>query len=350
MIGTKLVKWTSTTAKHFMNLEYKYGCHNYGPIAVVLSKGLGAEVWDVNGKKYYDLLSAAVNQGHCHPKIKAAAIAQMERITLTSRAFYSDRLCTWEKYLTTLLGYDKVCFQNGGVEAIEMAVKFARRWGYVVKGIPDKARVLFPKDNFWGRSIAACGSSDDPKRYKNFGPFDLKFGLVEYNNASALEEEFKKDPYICAYILEPIQGDAGVIIPSKGYLTKVRELCTKYNVLMAVDECQTGLGRVGRMLACDYEGVKPDMIALGKSLSGGFYPISACLGNDNVFDCIRPGDHGSTFGGNPLASAIGVVACQVVIDEKLSEQAVTQGDYLRDNLKDICGQGLLIGMEYALLT
>lgn len=341
-----------------MDLEYKYGCHNYAPIPAVIAKGLGAEVWDVDGKKYYDLLSgySAVNQGHCHPKIKAAALAQMERITLTSRAFYNDRLGTWEKYLTTLLGYDKVCFQNGGVEGTEMAVKFARRWGYEVKGIPDnKARVLFPKNNFWGRSIAACGSSDDPKRYKNFGPFDLKFSLVEYDNAAALEEEFKKDPYICAYVLEPVQGEAGILIPSKGYLTKVRELCTKYNVLMVVDEIQTGFGRVGKILACDYEGVKPDMIALGKSLSGGFYPISACLGNDNVFDCIRPGDHGSTFGGNPLASAIGVAACQVIVDEKLPENAVTQGEYLKTKLKeiakkhsfmkDIRGQGLFIGME-----
>lgn len=282
----------SSKAKEFMDLEFKYGCHNYAPTPAVLSKGRGCEVWDVDGKRYIDCLSgySAVNQGHVHPKIKQAAMDQLDRITLTARAFYNDKLGLWEKYLATLIGYDKVCFMNGGVEGSETSVKFARRWGYRVKGIPDgQATILFPKENFWGRSIAACGASDDPKRYKNFGPFGgLNFELVEYGNPAALEEALKANPYVAGFMMETVQGEAGVKVPPKGYLKAVRDLCTKYNVLMIVDEVQTGLGRTGKLMGINHEpGVRPDIIAMGKSLSGGFYPIAACLADDKVMDCIE---------------------------------------------------------------
>jgi ornithine--oxo-acid transaminase len=279
-------------AKELMDMEFTYGCHNYAPTPAVLSRGRGAEVWDVDGKRYIDCLSgySAVNQGHCHPKIKQAVIDQVERITLTARAFYNDRLGPWEKYLTQLTGYDKVCFMNGGVEGSETSVKFARRWGYTVKGIPDgQATILFPKHNFWGRSIAACASSDDPKRFSKFGPFGgLNFELIEYGCPKALEEAFIKNPNIAGYMLEPIQGEAGIVIPPDGYLKQVRELCTKYNVLMILDEVQTGLGRTGKLMGVDWEpGVRADIVAMGKSLSGGFYPIAACLADNKVMDCIQ---------------------------------------------------------------
>lgn len=275
-----------------MDLEYTYGCHNYAPMPAVLCKGRGAEVWDVDGKRYIDVLGgySAVNQGHCHPKIRQAAIEQMERITMTARAFYNDKLGPWEKYLTTLTGYDKVCFMNGGVEGSETSIKFARRWGYDVKGIPDgQAAILFPKYNFWGRSIAACASSDDPKRFARFGPFaGLNFELIDYGCDKALEEALQRNPNIAGYMFEPLQGEAGVIVPPMGYLKRVRELCTKYNVLMIADEVQTGLGRTGKLMGMDWEpGVKPDIVAMGKSLSGGFYPIAACLANENVMQNIK---------------------------------------------------------------
>lgn len=275
-----------------MDLEYKYGCHNYAPIPAVLSRGRGAEVWDVDGKRYIDCLAgySAVNQGHCHPKIRQAVLEQTDRITLTARAFYNDRLGVWEKYLTNLIGYDKVCFMNGGVEATETAVKFSRRWAYTVKGVPDgQAAILFPKNNFWGRSIAACASSDDPKRFKHFGPFGgLNFHFVEFDDPKALEAEFIKNPNIAAYVLEPVQGEAGIKIPSPGYLKQVRDLCTKYNVLMVLDEVQTGLGRTGKLMGADWEpGVRADIVCMGKSLSGGFYPIAATLADEKVMDCIK---------------------------------------------------------------
>ena len=275
-----------------MDLEYTYGCHNYAPIPAVLSKGRGAEVWDVDGKRYIDCLSgySAVNQGHCHPKIQQAAMDQMSRITLTARAFYNDRLGLWERYLSQLIGYDKVCFMNGGVEGSETSIKFARRWAYTVKGIPDgQATILFPKHNFWGRSIAACASSDDPKRYKMFGPFTgLHFELIDFGCAKALEEALQRNPNVAGYMLETVQGEAGIICPPDGYLRQVRDLCDKYNVLMIADEVQTGLGRCGTMMGMDYEpGVKADIVAMGKSLSGGFYPIAACLANNKVMDCIK---------------------------------------------------------------
>lgn len=348
-------------AKEFMDLEYKYGCHNYAPIPAVLSKGKGPEVWDVDGKRYIDCLAgySAVNQGHCHPKIKAAVQDQIERITLTSRAFYNDRLGTWEKYLTTLIGYDKVCFMNGGVEASETSVKFARRWGYTIKGIPDgEATILFPKHNFWGRSIAACASSDDPKRFNKFGPYGgLNFELIDYGCEKALEDAFKANPNIAGFMFEPVQGEAGIILPPPGYFKKVRELCDKYNVLMIADEVQTGLGRTGKLMGMDWEpGVRPDIVAMGKSLSGGFYPIAATLADDKVMNCIQPGDHGSTFGGNPFASAIGVAAVSAIVDEKMPQNAATQGEFIQTNLKEIAkkypfmkeirGRGLFIGMEF----
>lgn len=276
----------------FIDLEMKYGCHNYDPTPAVICKGRGAEVWDVDGKRYIDCLGgySSVNQGHCHPKIREAAIEQMDRVTMTSRAFFNDRLGPWEKYLTTLVGYDKVCFMNGGVEGSETSIKFARRWGYSAKGIPDgQATIVFPKHNFWGRSIAACASSDDPKRFYRFGPFNgLNFELVDYGDAHALEEIFKANPNVAGYMFEPLQGEAGVILPPPGYFKKVRELCTKYKVLMIADEVQTGLGRTGKLMGMDWEdGVRPDIVAMGKSLSGGYYPIAACLADDWVMEHIQ---------------------------------------------------------------
>ena len=295
MLGRFVRKCFSSAGPHsreFIDLEMTYGCHNYDPTPAVISKGRGAEVWDVDGKRYIDCLGgySSVNQGHCHPKIRQAAAEQMERVTMTSRAFFNDRLGPWEKYLTTLVGYDKVCFMNGGVEGSETSVKFARRWGYSAKGIPDgQATIVFPKHNFWGRSIAACASSDDPKRFLKFGPFNgLNFELVEYGNAHALEEIFKSNPNVAGYMFEPLQGEAGVVLPPPGYFKKVRELCTKYKVLMIADEVQTGLGRTGKLMGMDWEeGVKPDMVAMGKSLSGGYYPIAACLADDWVMQHIQ---------------------------------------------------------------
>jgi ornithine--oxo-acid transaminase len=337
-----------------------YGCHNYDPTPAVITKGRGAEVWDVDGKRYIDCLGgySSVNQGHCHPKIRQAAIEQMERVTMTSRAFFNDRLGPWEKYLTQLIGYDKVCFMNGGVEGSETSVKFARRWGYSAKGIPDgQATIVFPKHNFWGRSIAACASSDDPKRFHKFGPFNgLNFELVDYGDANALEEIFKANPNVAGFMFEPLQGEAGVVLPPPGYFKKVRDLCTKYKVLMIADEVQTGLGRTGKLMGMDWEeGVKPDIVAMGKSLSGGYYPIAACLADDWIMEHIHPGDHGSTFGGNPLSAAIGMAAVQVVVDEKLADNARDQGNFIHKSMTelrkkhpfmtDFRGRGLFLAME-----
>lgn len=279
-------------SQKFIDLEMKYGCHNYDPTPAVITKGRGAEVWDVDGKRYIDCLGgySALNQGHCHPKIIKAATEQMERVTMTSRAFFNDRLGLWEKHLTELVGFDKVCFMNGGVESTESAVKFSRRWAYDVKGIPDgQATIIFPKHNFWGRSIAACASSDDPKRFSRFGPFaGLNFELIDYGCEKALEEALKNNPNVAAFVFEPIQGEAGVVVPPLGYYKKVRDLCDKYNVLMVADEVQTGLGRTGKLMGMDWEaGVKPDIVCMGKSLSAGFYPISAILADEKVMSCIQ---------------------------------------------------------------
>ena len=339
------------TSQELIALEEKYGAHNYHPLPVVLSKGEGVYVWDVDGKKYFDFLSAysAVNQGHCHPKIVRALQEQSETLTLTSRAFHNDVLGQYEKYVTGLFGYDKVLPMNTGVEGGETANKLARKWGYQKKSIEEnKARIIFAKGNFWGRTLAAISSSDDPTSYEGFGPYMPGYDLIPYNNLDALEEELK-DPNVCAFMVEPIQGEAGVVVPDEGYLAGVRLLCDKYNVLFIADEVQTGIARTGKMLATDYENARPDILILGKALSGGVFPVSAVLADDDVMLCIQPGEHGSTFGGNPLACKVAQAALEVVIDEKLAENAFRLGEIFRremraidsDMLTLVRGKGLL---------
>ena len=339
------------TSKELIALEDKYGAHNYHPLPVVLSKGEGVYVWDVDGKKYFDFLSAysAVNQGHCHPKIVRALQEQSETLTLTSRAFHNDILGQYEKYVTGLFGYDKVLPMNTGVEGGETANKLARKWGYQKKGIEEnKARIIFAKGNFWGRTLAAISSSDDPTSYEGFGPYMPGYDLIPYNNLDALEQELK-DPNVCAFMVEPIQGEAGVIVPDEGYLTGIRSLCDKYNVLFIADEVQTGIARTGKMLATDYENARPDILILGKALSGGVFPVSAVFADDDVMLCIQPGEHGSTFGGNPLACKVAQAALEVVLDENLAENAYRLGVIFRreisaidsDMVSLVRGKGLL---------
>ena len=339
----------------YLDLELKYGAHNYHPLPVVLSKGEGIYVWDVEGKKYYDFLSAysAVNQGHCHPKIIKALTDQANQLTLTSRAFHNDILGPYEKFITEFFGYDKVLPMNTGVEGGETANKLARKWGYIKKGIPEnKARIIFVNGNFWGRTLAAISSSDDPSSYKGFGPYMPGYDLIPYNDLDALENELK-DPNVCAFMVEPIQGEAGVIVPDDGYLKGVREICDKYNVLFIADEVQTGIARTGKMLACDHENVKPDILILGKALSGGVFPVSVALANDDVMMCIKPGEHGSTYGGNPLGCKVAMAALEVVRDENLCKNAETLGQKFRDELssfshsliKEVRGKGLLNAIE-----
>nr|CAB3264545.1 ornithine aminotransferase, mitochondrial [Phallusia mammillata] len=331
--------------------EMKYGAHNYQPLPVALNRGKGVHVWDVEGNKYFDYLSgySSVNQGHCHPKILEALVTQASTLTLTSRAFYTDVLGEFEEFITSLFGYDKVLPMNSGVEACESACKFARRWAYDVKGVPEnKARILFAEGNFWGRSLAAVSSSTDSDCYSGFGPFLPGFGIIPYDDTEALEKELQ-NPNTAAFMVEPIQGEAGVRVPSEGYLTKVRELCTKYNVLWIADEVQTGLGRTGKLLACDHENVKPDLLVLGKALAGGMYPVSAVLGYDEVILTIKPGQHGSTFGGNPLGCKVALAALKVILDEKLAENATKLGEETRKILStlpqnvvtEVRGKGLL---------
>jgi len=325
------------TSQELIALEDKYGAHNYHPLPVVLSKGEGVYVWDVDGKKYFDFLSAysAVNQGHCHPKIVRALQEQSETLTLTSRAFHNDVLGQYEKYVTGLFGYDKVLPMNTGVEGGETANKLARKWGYQKKGIEEnKARIIFAKGNFWGRTLAAISSSDDPTSYEGFGPYMPGYDLIPYNNLDALEEELK-DSNVCAFMVEPIQGEAGVVVPDEGYLAGVRSLCDKYNVLFIADEVQTGIARTGKMLATDYENARPDILILGKALSGGVFPVSAVLADDDVMLCIQPGEHGSTFGGNPLACKVAQAALEVVLDEKLAENAYRLGEIFRREMRAI---------------
>ena len=327
-----------------MELEDNYGAHNYHPIPVVLERGEGVYVWDVNGKKYFDFLAAysAVNQGHCHPRIIKAWIDQAQKLTLTSRAFYNSILGEYEKYITSYFGYDKVLPMNTGVEGGETALKLARRWAYDVKGVEkNKAKVVFAKGNFWGRTLAAISSSNDPSSFEGFGPFLSGFELIEYNNLYSLEEAIK-DPNTAAFMVEPIQGEAGVIVPDNNYLKGVRALCTKYNVLFIADEVQTGLGRTGKMLACDHEGVKPDILILGKALSGGTIPVSAVLANNEVMLTIKPGEHGSTYGGNPLACAVAMEALKVLKDEKLSENSEALGIIFRDEMNRLKNESDLI--------
>ncbi len=325
------------TSLEYIAIEEKYGAHNYHPLPVVLERGKGVFVWDVEGKRYYDFLSAysAVNQGHCHPKIINALKNQADTLTLTSRAFHNNVLGQYERYITNLFGYDKVLPMNTGVEGGETANKLARKWGYIKKGITEnKARIIFANGNFWGRTLAAISSSDDPASYKGFGPFMPGYDLVPYNNLEALEIEFQ-DPNVCAFMVEPIQGEAGVVIPDEGYLAGVRKLCTKYNVLFIADEVQTGIGRTGRMLACDFEDARPDILILGKALSGGVFPVSAVLADDDVMLCIKAGEHGSTFGGNPIACKVAIAALDVVQNENLAENASYLGKLLREKLRAI---------------
>jgi ornithine--oxo-acid transaminase len=341
----------SANTQKYLDLEDQFGAHNYHPIPVVLEKGEGVYLYDVDGKQYFDFLSgySAVNQGHCHPAIIKTLQEQASKLTLTSRAFHNNLLGVYEKYITTYFGYDKVLPMNTGVEGGETAIKLARRWGYAVKGIPEnQAKIIFAEGNFWGRTLAAISSSTDPSSYKGFGPYMPGFGLVPYNDLAALEKALQ-DEHVAAFMVEPIQGEAGVVIPDEGYLTQVSALCTKYNVLFIADEIQTGLARTGKMLACDHENVRPDILILGKALSGGTLPISAILADDIVMMQIKPGEHGSTYGGNPLACAVAMKSLEVLKSEKMVENAEAMGQLLRSELaalqspliKTIRGKGLL---------
>jgi ornithine--oxo-acid transaminase len=342
---------TSANTAKYIALEDQFGAHNYHPVPVVLEKGEGVFLYDVDGKRYFDFLSgySAVNQGHCHPAIIKALTDQAQKLTLTSRAFYNNLLGEYEKYITEYFGYDKVLPMNTGVEGGETAIKLARRWGYAVKGIPEnQAKVIFAEGNFWGRTLAAISSSTDPSSYKGFGPFMPGFGLVPYNDLAALETALQ-DQNVAAFMVEPIQGEAGVVIPTDGYLKGVRDLCSKYNVLFIADEIQTGLARTGTLLACDYENVRPDILILGKALSGGTIPVAAVLADDIVMLQIKPGEHGSTYGGNPLACAVAMKALEVIKSEKMVENSFKMGEILRAELAklnspfiaSIRGRGLL---------
>jgi ornithine--oxo-acid transaminase len=346
---------SSSKSQEYISLENEYGAHNYHPLPVVLSKGEGVFVWDVDGNKYFDFLSAysAVNQGHCHPKIIQALHDQSQRITLTSRAFHNDQLGPFEKYITELLGFDRVLPMNTGVEGGETAIKLARKWGYTVKGIPsNQAKIVFASGNFWGRTIAAISSSQDPDSYGDFGPFVPGFEIVPYNDLDALDKALQ-DGHVAAFMVEPIQGEAGVIVPDENYLGGVRALCSKYNVLWIADEVQTGLGRTGKMLCSEHAGVKPDILILGKALGGGVFPVSAVLTNHEVMNVLHPGQHGSTFGGNPLACAVAMAALKVLVDENLAENAEKLGQVFRNRLQmikasivsDVRGKGLLNAID-----
>ena len=341
----------SANTQYYLDLEARYGAHNYHPLPVVLKKGQGVFLWDVDDKRYYDFLSgySAVNQGHCHPKIINALVEQAQLLTLTSRAFYNDVLGEYEKYITGYFGYSKVLPMNTGVEGGETAVKLARKWGYLNKGIEkNKAKIIFAEHNFWGRTLAAISSSTDPSSYRDFGPYMPGFELVPYNDLAALEHAFQ-DKSVAAFMVEPIQGEAGVVLPDDGYLKGVRKLCDTYNVLLIADEIQTGLARTGKLLACDYENVRPDILILGKALSGGVFPVSAVLCDDEIMLNLKPGEHGSTYGGNPLACKVAIAALEVIKEEKLAENAMAMGELLRKELnalqspviEEVRGKGLL---------
>lgn len=322
-------------SQYYIELENKYGAHNYHPLEVVIAEGKGVWVWDVEGKKYLDFLSAysAVNQGHCHPKIINALIEQAQKLTLTSRAFYNNALGEYEKFITELLGYDKVLPMNTGVEGGETAVKLARRWAYDVKGVPKyEAKIIVANDNFHGRTMMAVSASTDPESYDGYGPYLPGFIKIPFNDIPALEKALE-DPNVAAFMVEPIQGEAGVFVPDDGYLKKAQELCKTKNVLLICDEVQTGLARTGKMLASDYENVKPDILVLGKALSGGTMPVSAILANDEIMLTIKPGQHGSTFGGNPLACRVAIASLQVIVEEKLADNAFEMGNYFRSEVQ-----------------
>lgn len=343
----------SLNTSNAIDLENKYGAHNYHPLPVVLSRGKGVKVWDVDGNEYYDFLSAysAVNQGHCHPRIVSTLIGQAEKLQLTSRAFYTDALGQYAEYITSLFGYDKVLPMNTGVEGGETALKLCRKWAYRVKGTKkNKAKILFAEGNFWGRTLAACSSSTDPDCYEDYGPFMPGFEVIPYNDINSLKNALE-DENVAGFMVEPIQGEAGVIVPDEGYLKEAYRLCKEKNVLFIADEVQTGLGRTGKMLCSDYDNIKPDILILGKALSGGILPISAVLSSDEIMLTIKPGQHGSTYGGNPLACRVAQVALEVIKEERLAENAFKLGEVFRDEinntiqktdlLKLVRGKGLL---------
>lgn len=343
-------RFTELTQK-LLDREDKYTAHNYHPLPVMLTKGEGVYVWDVDGKRYFDFLSAysAVNQGHCHPKILAAFIEQAQRITLTSRAFHSDVLGEYAEFITKFFGYDRVLPMNTGVEGVETAIKLARRWGYQVKGVEEnKAKILVCEQNFHGRTLNVVSFSTDPTAKNNFGPFMPGYEVIPYNDINALDAALQ-DKNVVGFLVEPIQGEAGVVVPDEGYLSRASALCKEHNVLFIADEIQTGLARTGQMLACDHENVRPDILILGKALSGGMMPVSAILADDEIMLTIKPGEHGSTYGGNPLACKVSIAALQVLKDEQMTENAATQGAYLREqlvalnhpNIALVRGKGLL---------
>ncbi|AYN01201.1 ornithine--oxo-acid transaminase [Chryseobacterium sp. 3008163] len=333
-------------SQYFIELEEKHGAHNYHPLPVVLDKGEGVFVWDVEGKKYYDFLSAysAVNQGHSHPKIVEALVNQAKKLALTSRAFYNSSLGEYEKKITTLFDFDKVLPMNSGAEAVETAVKLARKWSYEVKGIAENAaKIVVCENNFHGRTTTIVSFSNDPDANKNYGPFTPGFVKIPYNDLAALEEVLKNDASnIAAFLVEPIQGEAGVYVPDENFLKDASELCKKHNVLFIADEVQTGIARTGRLIACHHENVQPDILILGKALSGGMYPVSAVLANDEIMNVIKPGQHGSTFGGNPIACAVAIAALDVVEDEKLSERAEELGQLFRSEIEKVIEKSDLI--------
>ena len=332
------------TSKNIIELEYRYGAHNYHPLPVVLEKGSGIFLWDVEGKKYFDFLSAysAVNQGHCHPKIISALVNQSQKLTLTSRAFHNNILGQYEKFITQFFGYDKVLPMNTGVEGGETAVKLARKWGYEVKKIPkDSAKIVFVEGNFWGRTLGAISSSTDPSSTNGFGPFMPGYEIIPYNDLEALKNSLN-DPNVAAFMVEPIQGEAGVIVPDENYLLDAYNMCKSKNVLFIADEVQTGIGRTGKMLCCDHHGFKPDILILGKALSGGVFPVSAILASDEVMLTIKPGEHGSTFGGNPIACQVAISALNVIKEEKLAENAQLMGEVFRARLQDFADNNNIV--------
>lgn len=324
------------SSQELIDLEDRYGAHNYHPIPVVLSRGEGVHVWDIEGKRYFDFLSAysAVNQGHCHPRIVNALVEQAQKLTLTSRAFYNDMLGRYEQYITGYFGYDRVLPMNTGVEGGETAIKLCRKWGYEIKGIPaNQAKIIFVSGNFWGRTLAAISASTDPGSTGNFGPYMPGYVVIPYNDLNALETALQ-DPTVAGFMVEPIQGEAGVVVPDEGYLRTAYQLCKTNRVLFIADEVQTGLARTGKLLCCDHEGFRPDILILGKALSGGIMPVSAVLANDEIMLTIRPGQHGSTYGGNPLACAVAMEALEVIKDEQLSENAEYLGQIFRQRMQE----------------
>ena len=339
-------------AKYYMDREDRFGAHNYHPLPVVLERGEGVFVWDVEGKKYYDFLAAysAVNQGHCHPKIVNALVEQARKLALTSRAYYNNVLGEWEEYCTKLFGYDKMLPMNSGAEADETALKLTRKWAYKVKGIPkNDAKIVVCNGNFHGRTITIISMSSDPDAYNDYGPYTPGFVNIAYNDIEALENALK-DPNVAGFLVEPIQAEAGVYLPEDGYLKKAADLCKKYKVLFIADEVQTGLARTGKMLACDHEGVRPDILILGKAISGGLYPVSCVLADDEIMLTIKPGEHGSTYGGNPIAAKVAVTALEVLLEEKLAENATRMGKLFRDEMRAVKSEFIQIVRGKGLLN